>query len=81
MVKTDRRTVNRRRRGRHVLQGAPVETIGLLGGMSSSSTADYYRRINALVNEEVDGTSAADIVLHSVDRAVIDDLVGRVNGR
>lgn len=44
-----------------------MKTIGLIGGMSWESTADYYRRINTLVRERLGTLRSAEIVLHSVD--------------
>ena len=44
----------------------------MLGGMSSVASAEYYRLLNAGVNERLGGHSAADLVLYSVDFAVIE---------
>lgn len=44
-----------------------MKTIGVLGGMSSVASAEYYRRINEGVNAHVGGHAAADLVLYSVD--------------
>lgn len=46
-------------------------TIGMLGGMSWESTAEYYRLANALVAEREGGLHSADILLSSVDFADI----------
>lgn len=40
-----------------------MKTIGVLGGMSSVASAEYYRRINEGVNAHVGGHAAADLVL------------------
>ncbi len=44
-----------------------MRTIGLLGGMSWESTAEYYRIINETVRERLGGTHSARLMLHSVD--------------
>jgi amino-acid racemase len=44
-----------------------MKTIGLLGGMSWESTADYYRAINQGIKEALGGLHSAKIVLYSVD--------------
>lgn len=52
-----------------------VKTIGVLGGMSSVASAEYYRRVNAGVNAHLGGHSAAEVVLYSVDFAVIEGFI------
>ena len=49
-------------------------TIGLLGGMSWESTAEYYRLINQGVRARLGGTHSARMVLLSVDFAEIEVL-------
>lgn len=44
-----------------------MKTIGLIGGMSYESTADYYKIINRLINQHFGGHTSAKIVLFSVD--------------
>ena len=44
-----------------------MKTIGLLGGMSWESTADYYRSINHGVKNILGGLHSVKIILHSVD--------------
>ncbi|MBM7034873.1 aspartate/glutamate racemase family protein [Vibrio ulleungensis] len=44
-----------------------MKTIGLLGGMSWESTANYYRALNQQVNAQLGGLHSAKIVLNSVD--------------
>lgn len=44
-----------------------MKTIGLIGGMSYESTADYYKIINRLINQYYGGHTSAKIVLFSVD--------------
>jgi aspartate racemase len=54
-------------------------TIGLIGGMSWQSTAQYYRLANQLVNDRLGGFHSAQCLLHSVDFATIEAL--QVEGR
>ncbi len=51
-----------------------MKTIGLLGGMSWESTAEYYRLANELVRERLGGLHSARILLSSVDFAEIEEL-------
>jgi len=51
-----------------------MKTIGLIGGMSWESTALYYRIINRETTARLGGLHSADILLHSVDFAPIEDL-------
>ncbi|MFD8479534.1 aspartate/glutamate racemase family protein [Kitasatospora sp. NPDC059673] len=51
-----------------------MKTIGLLGGMSWESTAEYYRLLNELTRERLGGLHSAKCVLHSVDFAEIEQL-------
>ena len=46
-----------------------MRTLGLLGGMSWESTAEYYRLLNRGVADRLGGLHSARIVLHSVDFA------------
>ena len=48
--------------------------IGLLGGMSWESTAEYYRLVNQLVSARLGGLHSADMVLASVDFAVVEEM-------
>jgi aspartate racemase len=50
-------------------------TIGLLGGMSATSTVEYYRELNARVNDRLGGHHAAEVVIHSVDFGEIEPLI------
>jgi aspartate racemase len=52
-----------------------VKTIGVLGGMSSVASAEYYRRINDGVNARLGGHAAAEVVLYSVDFGVIEGFI------
>ena len=51
-----------------------MKTIGLLGGMSWSSTIDYYRFINKGVQGILGGLHSAQIVMYSVDFDPIEKL-------
>jgi aspartate racemase len=44
-----------------------MKTLGLLGGLSWVSTADYYRIINRTINERAGGNEAGRIILYSVN--------------
>jgi aspartate racemase len=48
-----------------------VITIGLLGGMSCESTAQYYRLLNEEIRQRLGGLHSADCLLYSVDFAPI----------
>ena len=49
-----------------------MRTIGLLGGMSWESTAEYYRLLNTLTRERLGGLHSAKCVLYSVDFADVE---------
>ncbi len=49
-----------------------MRTIGLLGGMSWESTAEYYRLLNTGVRERLGGLHSARLVLASVDFAEVE---------
>lgn len=51
-----------------------MKTIGLLGGMSWESTAEYYRLLNQLTRERLGGLHSSKCVLYSVDFAEIERL-------
>lgn len=51
-----------------------MRTLGLIGGMSWVSTAEYYRLLNQAVAERCGGLHSAKIVLASVDFAEIEEL-------
>jgi amino-acid racemase len=53
---------------------ASVKRIGLLGGMSWESTAEYYRLINEEVRARYGGLHSADCLMRSVDFAEIEPL-------
>ena len=51
-----------------------MRTIGLLGGMSWESSAEYYRLLNEQVRDRLGGLHSARCILHSVDFAEIEQL-------
>lgn len=51
-----------------------MKTIGLIGGMSWESTANYYRDINERIKQRLGGLHSARILLYSVDFQEIERL-------
>jgi aspartate racemase len=51
-----------------------VKRIGLLGGMSWESSAEYYRLVNEATRERLGGLHSADCLLRSVDFADVERL-------
>jgi aspartate racemase len=51
-----------------------MKTIGLIGGLSWESSAEYYRLINEGVRERLGGLHSADSLLYSFDFAEIEHL-------
>jgi aspartate racemase len=51
-----------------------MKRIGLLGGMSWESSAEYYRLVNEATRERLGGLHSADCLLRSVDFAEIERL-------
>lgn len=51
-----------------------MKTIGLIGGLTWLSTAEYYKVLNELVAKRMGGVHSAQIILHSVDFAGIKTL-------
>ena len=51
-----------------------MKRIGLIGGMSWESTAEYYRLLNELVRERRGGLHSAECLLWSVDFATVEPL-------
>lgn len=51
-----------------------MDTIGLIGGMSWESTAEYYRLINEETARALGGLHSAECVLYSVDFATVEAL-------
>lgn len=44
-----------------------MKTIGIIGGLTWHSTADYYRLINQQINAKLGGAEAGKIILYSVN--------------
>ena len=51
-----------------------MKRIGLLGGMSWESSAEYYRFVNRAVRDRLGGLHSADCLLWSVDFTVVEEL-------
>jgi aspartate racemase len=51
-----------------------MKRIGLLGGMSWESSAQYYRFVNEAVREQLGGLHSADCLMRSVDFAEIEEM-------
>ncbi len=51
-----------------------MKTIGLIGGMSWESSAEYYRIINEKVKEKLGGLHSAKCLMYSVDFAEVESL-------
>jgi aspartate racemase len=51
-----------------------MRTIGLIGGMSWESSAEYYRFVNEAVRDRLGGLHSADCVMRSVDFTQIEPL-------
>lgn len=51
-----------------------MKTIGLIGGMSWESTADYYKILNREVKARLGEPHSAKIIMHSVDFSEIEEL-------
>jgi len=49
-----------------------MKRIGLLGGMSWESSAEYYRLVNEATRDRLGGLHSADCLLRSVDFAVVE---------
>ncbi len=52
-----------------------MKTIGLLGGMTSESSAEYYKLINQLTREKLGGNHSAKSVMVSVDFAEVEPMM------
>ena len=52
----------------------PIGVIGMLGGMSWESTAEYYRLANRMVHQLLGGYHSARVLISSVDFAEIERL-------
>lgn len=51
-----------------------MRRIGMLGGMSWESTAEYYRLANEIVRDRLGGVHSAVVIVDSVDFADIEEL-------
>ncbi|WP_432564191.1 aspartate/glutamate racemase family protein [Kineococcus sp. SYSU DK003] len=51
-----------------------MRTIGMLGGMSWESTAEYYRLVNTSVRERLGGVHSARVLIDSLDFADVEVL-------
>lgn len=51
-----------------------MKTIGMIGGMSWESTSLYYSMLNELVRARMGGLHSADVLLRSVDFAIIEQM-------
>jgi aspartate racemase len=51
-----------------------MKRIGLLGGMSWESSAEYYRLVNEATRDRLGGLHSADCLLRSVDFTVVEAL-------
>jgi aspartate racemase len=51
-----------------------MKTIGLIGGMSWESSAEYYRIINEIVNARLGGVHSAECLMYSFDFQQIEAL-------
>lgn len=58
-------------------EAVSMKTIGVLGGMSSQATGEYYRMLNARINSIRGGWSTAELLLYSVNFANIEAFVRR----
>ena len=51
-----------------------MRVIGVIGGMSWESTAEYYRLLNTMTGQRLGGLHSADLLVRSVDFAEIERL-------
>lgn len=59
-----------------------MKKIGMIGGLSWVSTAEYYRRVNEITQELAGGVSSARITLESVNRQdYVDAVITRQDER
>jgi len=54
-----------------------MKTIGLIGGTSWVSSAEYYRIINAEINRRLGGLNSARCILYSINLADFDEKINR----
>lgn len=50
-----------------------MKTIGIIGGMSYESTAEYYKIINSEINKKLGGLHSAKMLIESYDFALIEE--------
>ena len=63
------------------MEPANLNTIGLMGGMSSAATAAYYEIINQKVKTVKGGHNIAEIIICSVNFAALSSIFERKLGR
>lgn len=51
-----------------------MRRIGVLGGMSWESTAEYYRLLNEITANRLGGLHSADLLVRAVDFAEIEEM-------
>ncbi|GGR62428.1 aspartate racemase [Nocardioides luteus] len=51
-----------------------MRRIGVLGGMSWESTAEYYRLLNEIAAKQLGGLHSADLLVRSVDFAEVEEM-------
>ena len=52
-----------------------MKKIGILGGMSSASTTEYYKIINKQVQDKLGGHHTPELIIYSVNFEVITDCI------
>lgn len=52
-----------------------MKTIGLIGGMSWESSAEYYRILNETIKQKLGGLHSAQCLLYSVDFGILEALM------
>jgi aspartate racemase len=57
------------------MSDASLRTVGVLGGMSSESTVEYYRLVDDGINDARGGHSAGDLVIRSVNFADVEQFI------
>ena len=62
-----------------VKPGVALRRLGLIGGMSWESTAEYYRLINRGIGQRLGGVASAPMLLHSVEFSAIARLISAPN--
>ncbi|WP_042662139.1 aspartate/glutamate racemase family protein [Haloferax sp. ATB1] len=55
--------------------GGERRTVGILGGMSSQSTVEYYRLIDEGINDARGGHHAAELLIRSVDFGTVERFI------